>query len=137
MHVGSPVWPRCGKQASIFTSLKRRPCQLLRGSHDITRWPRQDKQSAAGRKMAGPSGGRIAAVHVRRAVTLQEKSDKHFDTFRSRVRPRFCYSLVFGSGGADGAGRRWRRDKSKSMNCIRSSKLKIKRLDLWTPGLTN
>lgn len=56
MHVGSPVWPRSGKQASIFTSrssdrasfLEEVMISLLNGFS--ARWPRQDKQSAAGRK---------------------------------------------------------------------------------------
>lgn len=67
------------------------------------RWPRQDKQAAAGRKMAESSGtisGGQLEGRKTTAVHMRQGGDTPGNTltpFRSCVRPRFCYSLVFGS----------------------------------------
>lgn len=101
MYVGSPVWPRSGKQASVFTSLKQSDRASFLEEVMISplngfsaRWPRQDKQSAAGRIMAGEREREKGGPSEKRTKEGSDTPGKLQQTFRSRVRPRFFFFLL-------------------------------------------
>lgn len=139
MHVDSPVWPRGGKQASVFhlpesarASFSEEAMISLLNGFLAPGGLAKDGAVCCREKDGGVGrGGTFSGG----AVILRESSDKHFDTFRSCVRPRFCYSLVFGSGGPTKQGGKWRhtecgaqkkREKKKETNSIKTLNLKIK-----------